>query len=69
MNTNKKYKTLKERTYLLLDKMEENYGPHRIRRIDKEERNKMSLLFGIERNEREKFHQILDEEIIKRYKK
>ena len=49
-------------------KIEEKYGPHRIRRMCKEEMDKMSLLFGVERKERDEFNKLMTEEIIKRYK-
>ena len=59
----KKVYTLKERVNIMCNKIEKNYGPHRLRRMAKEEREKMSLLFGIERKEREKFHNLIEEQI------
>jgi hypothetical protein len=60
--------TMEERVNVMYQKIEEKYGPHRIRRMCKEEMDKMSLLFGVERKERHEFNKLMAEEIIKRYK-
>jgi hypothetical protein len=52
--------TLQERMSIMLERMERHYGPHRIRRMSREEINKMSLLFGVTREEREESYQLLE---------
>jgi len=64
----KKVYTLEERVTIMYERMEDKYGPNRMRRMCKDEWNKMSLLFGIERKERNEFNKLMTEEIIKRYK-
>lgn len=65
---NKKTYTLPERVTLMYERMEDKYGPNRLRRMCKDDVNKMSLLFGVERKERDTFNKLMAEEIIKRYK-
>ena len=57
--------TLQERMDIMLERMEINYGPNRIRRMSKEDIDKMSVLFGVTREEREESHKILEEITIK----
>tara|TARA_R110000765_G_scaffold186121_1_gene291756 strand:+ start:156 stop:305 length:150 start_codon:yes stop_codon:yes gene_type:complete len=40
--------------------MDKHYGPNRIKRMSKEDINKISILFGVTREEREDSHQILE---------
>ena len=57
--------TLQERMDIMLERMDKHYGPNRIKRMTKEDIDKMSVLFGITREEREESHKILEEIIIK----
>jgi hypothetical protein len=57
--------TLQERMDIMLERMDKHYGPHRIRRMSKEDINKMSVLFGVTREEREESHQIIQETLSK----
>tara|TARA_B100000287_G_scaffold426180_1_gene473670 strand:- start:851 stop:1045 length:195 start_codon:yes stop_codon:yes gene_type:complete len=59
--------TLKERVNMMLERMNIHYGPNRIRRMSKEEINKMSILYGVTRKERKESHQII-EEVVKKEK-
>jgi len=52
--------TLQERMGIMLERMERHYGPHRIKRMSKEDIDKMSILFGVTREEREESHQLLE---------
>ena len=53
--------TLQERMNIMLERMDTNYGPNRIKRMSKEEIDKMSILFGVTREEREESHKIIHE--------
>lgn len=53
--------TLQERMDIMLERMEVNYGPHRIKRMTKNEIDKMSLLFGVTREERKESHKMIKE--------
>tara|TARA_B100000579_G_scaffold435780_1_gene459905 strand:- start:233 stop:427 length:195 start_codon:yes stop_codon:yes gene_type:complete len=57
--------TLKERIDMMLERMSIHYGPHRVRRMSKEEIDKMSLLYGVSREEREQSYQIIKESFTK----
>ena len=57
--------SLQERIDIMLERMELNYGPNRVRRMTKEQFDKMSLLFGVSREEREQSHKILKETLNK----
>tara|TARA_R100000664_G_C2750518_1_gene137836 strand:- start:1057 stop:1251 length:195 start_codon:yes stop_codon:yes gene_type:complete len=57
--------SLQERIDIMLERMELNYGPNRVRRMTKEQFDKMSLLFGVSREEREESHKILKETLNK----
>ena len=57
--------TLQERMNIMLERMDKHYGPHRIRRMSKEEIDKMSILFGVTREEREESHKIIQESLSK----
>ena len=59
--------TLQERMNMMLKRMEIHYGPHRIRRMSKDDIDKMSLLYGVSREEREESHKIISE-IVKKEK-
>jgi len=52
--------TLQERMDIMLERMDKHYGPNRIKRMSKEDINKISILFGVTREEREDSHQILE---------
>jgi len=52
----------------MLERMEFNYGPHRVRRMTSEEFDKMSMLFGVGREERKESHKILEETFNKKKK-
>ena len=52
--------TLEQRMDIMLERMDKHYGPHRIKRMSKEEIDKMSVLFGVTREEREESHKILE---------
>jgi len=56
--------TLQERMNIMLERMDKHYGPHRIRRMSKEDIDKMSILFGVTREERKESHKIIQETII-----
>ena len=58
--------TLTERINMMLERMETYYGPHRIKRMSKEDIDKMSMLYGVSREERDESHIILREELIKK---
>jgi len=58
--------TLQERMNIMLERMDKHYGPNRIKRMTKEDIDKMSLLFGVTREEREESHKILDESLKKK---
>jgi len=60
--------TLLERMRIMLERMEFNYGPHRVRRMTSEEFDKMSMLFGVGREERKESHKILEETFNKKKK-
>jgi len=51
----------------MLGRMKLHYGPNRIKRMTKEEIDKMSRLFGVTQEEREKSHQIILETIRNNY--
>jgi len=55
--------TLQERMDIMLERMDKHYGPNRIRRMSKEDIDKMSVLFGVTREEREESHQIIKESL------
>tara|TARA_R110002020_G_scaffold103416_6_gene242178 strand:- start:6466 stop:6660 length:195 start_codon:yes stop_codon:yes gene_type:complete len=57
--------SLQERIDIMLERMELNYGPNRVRRMTKEQFDKMSRLFGVSREEREQSHKILKETLNK----
>ena len=57
--------SLQERIDIMLERVELNYGPNRVRRMTKEQFDKMSLLFGVSREEREQSHKILKETLNK----
>ena len=57
--------TLQERMDIMLERMDKHYGPNRIKRMTKEDIDKMSLLFGVTREEREESHQIILETLNK----
>ena len=57
--------TLQERMDIMLERMDKHYGPHRIRRMSKEDIDKMSVLFGVTREEREESHKIIQESLNK----
>ena len=57
--------TLQERMNIMLERMDKHYGPHRIRRMSKEDIDKMSILFGVTREEREESHKIIQESLNK----
>jgi|TARA_R110001606_G_C15005603_1_gene607736 hypothetical protein len=57
--------TLQERMDIMLERMDKHYGPNRIKRMTKEDIDKMSLLFGVTREEREESHQIIQETLNK----
>lgn len=57
--------TLQERMDIMLERMDKHYGPHRIRRMSKEDIDKMSVLFGVTREEREESHKIIQESLSK----
>lgn len=58
--------TLTERITMMMDRMEMYYGPHRIKRMSKEDIDKMSMLYGVSREERYESHKILKEELVKK---
>ena len=60
--------TLQERMDIMLERMDKHYGPNRIKRMTKEDIDKMSLLFGVTREERKESHQIIQEIIINKTK-
>jgi|TARA_R110000824_G_scaffold114885_2_gene265702 hypothetical protein len=60
--------TLEERMDIMLELMDKHYGPNRIKRMTKEDIDKMSILFGITREERKESHQIIQEIIINKTK-
>ena len=45
----------------MLDRMDMHYGPHRIRRMSKGDIDKMSVLYGVTREERDESHKIIEE--------
>jgi|TARA_R110002012_G_scaffold26763_5_gene86645 hypothetical protein len=53
--------TLHERLTMMLDRMDMHYGPHRIRRMSKGDIDKMSVLYGVTREERDESHKIIEE--------
>jgi hypothetical protein len=57
--------TLQERMNIMLERMDKHYGPHRIKRMPKEDIDKMSILFGVTREEREESHKIIQESFSK----
>ena len=59
--------TLQNRVEIMLGRMKLHYGPNRIKRMTKEEIDKMSRLFGVTQEEREKSHQIILETIRNNY--
>tara|TARA_B100001094_G_scaffold325687_1_gene380462 strand:- start:1611 stop:1805 length:195 start_codon:yes stop_codon:yes gene_type:complete len=60
--------TLTERITMMLKRMETYYGPHRIRRMSKDEINKMSMLYGVSLDERDESYKILEDIVIKKKK-
>ena len=60
--------TLQERMDIMLERMDKHYGPNRIKRMTEEDIDKMSLLFGVTREERKESHQIIQEIIINKTK-
>ena len=59
--------TLHDRVGIMLERMKLHYGPNRIKRMTKEEIDKMSRLFGVTQGERKMSHQIILETIINNY--
>ena len=57
--------TLQERMDIMLERMDKHYGPNRIKRMSKEDIDKISILFGVTREEREESHQIIQETLNK----
>jgi len=57
--------TLQERMDIMLERMDKHYGPNRIKRMSKEDIDKISILFGVTREEREESHQIILETLNK----
>jgi hypothetical protein len=57
--------TLQQRMDIMLERMERHYGPHRIKRMSKEEIDKISILFGITREERKESHKMIQESFSK----
>ena len=57
--------TLQERMHIMLGRMDKHYGPHRIKRMSKEDIDKMSILFGVTREEREESYKIIQESFSK----
>ena len=53
--------TLHERIDIMLKRMKTYYGPHRIKRMSKEEIDKMSILFGVTREERKESYELIQE--------
>tara|TARA_R110001606_G_scaffold178640_1_gene325257 strand:+ start:144 stop:296 length:153 start_codon:yes stop_codon:yes gene_type:complete len=49
----------------MLERMDKHYGPNRIKRMSKEDIDKISILFGVTREEREESHQIILETLNK----
>ena len=60
--------TLEERMDIMLELMDKHYGPNRIKRMTKEDIDKMSILFGVSREEREESHNIIQEIIFNEIK-
>ena len=57
--------TLQDRVGIMLERMKLHYGPNRIKRMSKEDIDKISILFGVTREEREESHQIILETLNK----
>jgi hypothetical protein len=57
--------TLQQRMDIMLERMERHYGPHRIKRMSKEDINKISILFGVTREEREESYKMIQESFSK----
>ena len=53
--------TLHERLNIMLKRMENYYGPNRIKRMTKEEIDKISILFGVTREERRDSYKLIQE--------
>jgi|TARA_R110000796_G_C14384084_1_gene415594 hypothetical protein len=53
--------TLHERLNIMLKRMENYYGPNRIKRMTKEEIDKISILFGVTREERKDSYKLIQE--------
>ena len=53
--------TLHERLNIMLKRMENYYGPNRIKRMTKEEIDKISILFGVTREERKESYELIQE--------
>ena len=55
--------TLTERITMMMDRMEMYYGPHRIKRMSKEDIDKMSMLYGVARKERKNSYKIIEQKL------
>jgi len=53
--------TLHERLNIMLKRMDNYYGPNRIKRMTKEEIDKISILFGVTREERKESYELIQE--------
>ena len=60
--------TLKERITMMMERMENYYGPHRIRRMTKQDIDKMSMLYGVAKDERENSYKIIEQKLNKKNK-
>jgi len=60
--------TLTTRITMMLERMETYYGPNRIRRMSKDEINKMSMLYGVSLEERDESYKILEEVVTNKEK-
>ena len=53
---------------MMMERMENYYGPHRIRRMTKQDIDKMSMLYGVAKDERENSYKIIEQKLNKKNK-